>query len=318
MVSKKSNHSVKRFNTLADVMEAYGFPPPKHPLIVLLNGVDKPLKGRAPNKSHVLNYYKIAFKPDAGGKLMYGHTKFDFKEGGLFFVAPQQVLSSIKEDKQKETEEQKVLSPQITLLIDPDFLLQYPLAQKIHQYHFFSYATNEALHLSDKEKETILSLFRNIEDELENRIDEMSHHVIISQIELLLNYAQRFYNRQFLTRKQNYPSIAERIDQLLEDYFNSDKVLSGGVPTVNYLADQLHMSASYLSDLLRNLTGQNTQQIIHNKMIYRAKNKLSSTALSISEIAFELGFEQPQSFSRLFKLKTKQSPQQYRAQSLKH
>ena len=313
MVSKKSNYSVKRFNTLAEVMEASGFPPPKHPLIVLLNGVDKPLKGRAPNKSHVLNYYKIAFKPDAGGELMYGHTKFDFKEGGLFFVAPQQILSSIEDDKQKETEEKKILSPQITLLIDPDFLLQYPLAQKIHQYHFFSYATNEALHLSSKEKETILSLFRNIEEELENRIDEMSHNVMISQIELLLNYAQRFYNRQFLTRKQNYPSIVERIDQVLEDYFNSDKVLSGGVPTVNYLADQLHMSASYLSDLLRNLIGQNTQQIIHDKMIYRAKDKLSTTDLSISEIAFELGFEQPQSFSRLFKLKTKQSPQQYRA-----
>ncbi len=314
MVSKKSNHSVKRFNTLADVMQASGFPPPQHPLIVLLNGVDKPLEGHAPPKSHVLNYYKIAFKPDAGGELIYGHTKFDFKQGGLFFVAPQQILSAIETDKQKETGEQSILRPQITLLIDPDFLLHYPLAQKIHQYHFFSYATNEALHLSNKEKETILSLFRNIEEELENRIDEMSHNVIIAQIELLLNYAQRFYNRQFLTRKQNYPSIAERIDQLLEDYFNSDKVLSGGVPTVNYLADQLHMSASYLSDLLRNLTGQNTQQIIHDKMIYRAKNKLSTTTLRISEIAFELGFEQPQSFSRLFKLKTKQSPQQYRAQ----
>ena len=314
MVSKKSNHSVKRFNTLADVMQASGFPPPQHPLIVLLNGVDKPLEGHAPPKSHVLNNYKIAFKPDAGGELIYGHTKFDFKEGGLFFVAPQQILSAIETDKQKETGEQSILRPQITLLIDPDFLLHYPLAQKIHQYHFFSYATNEALHLSNKEKETILSLFRNIEEELENRIDEMSHNVIIAQIELLLNYAQRFYNRQFLTRKQNYPSIAERIDQLLEDYFNSDKVLSGGVPTVNYLADQLHMSASYLSDLLRNLTGQNTQQIIHDKMIYRAKNKLSTTTLRVSEIAFELGFEQPQSFSRLFKLKTKQSPQQYRAQ----
>ncbi|WP_286709280.1 MULTISPECIES: helix-turn-helix domain-containing protein [Sphingobacterium] len=314
MVSKKSNHSVKRFNTLADVMQASGFPPPQHPLIVLLNGVDKPLEGHAPPKLHVLNYYKIAFRPDAGGELIYGHTKFDFKEGGLFFVAPQQILSAIETDKQKETGEQSILRPQITLLIDPDFLLHYPLAQKIHQYHFFSYATNEALHLSNKEKETILSLFRNIEEELENRIDEMSHNVIIAQIELLLNYAQRFYNRQFLTRKQNYPSIAERIDQLLEDYFNSDKVLSGGVPTVNYLADQLHMSASYLSDLLRNLTGQNTQQIIHDKMIYRAKNKLSTTTLRVSEIAFELGFEQPQSFSRLFKLKTKQSPQQYRAQ----
>lgn len=314
MVSKKSDETPKRFNTLADVMQASGFPPPQHPLIVLLNGLDKRLTGHAPKKSHVLSYYKIAFKPDAGGELIYGHTKFDFKEGGLFFAAPQQILSATESLNQEETREHKVLSPQITLLIDPDFFLQYPLARKIHQYHFFSYAINEALHLSAKEKETILSLFRNIEEELENRIDEMSHDVIILQTELLLNYAQRFYNRQFLTRKQSYRSLTDRIDELLEDYFSSDKPLNNGVPTVNYLSDQLHMSASYLTDVLRNLTGQNTQQFIHEKMIYWAKNKLAGTSLSISEIAFELGFEQPQSFSRLFKLKTKQSPQQYRAQ----
>jgi len=314
MVSKKSNEIPKRFNTLADVMQASGFPPLQHPLIVLLNGVDKPLIGHAPKKSHVLSYYKIAFKPDAGGELIYGHTKFDFKDGGLFFVAPQQILSAAEDFNEEETAEHKVLSPQITLLIDPDFFLQYPLAQKIHQYHFFSYAVNEALHLSIKEKETILSLFRSIEEELENRIDDISHDVIISQIELLLNYAQRFYKRQFLTRKQNYHSLTDSIDELLENYFSNDKALHNGVPTVNYLSGQLHMSASYLSDLLRNLTGQNTQQFIHENMIYRAKNKLANTALSISEIAFELGFEQPQSFSRLFKLKTKQSPQQYRAQ----
>lgn len=175
-------------------------------------------------------------------------------------------------------------------------------------------ATNEALHLSAKEKETILSLFRNIEMELENRIDDMSHDVIIAQIELLLNYAQRFYKRQFITRKQKYHSLTDQIDAVLENYFRDEQAIHNGVPTVNYVWDQLHISASYLSDLLRNLTGQNTQQFIHDKMIYRAKNKLATTSLSISEIAFELGFEQPQSFSRLFKSKTQQSPQEYRAQ----
>ncbi|QHC86018.1 AraC family transcriptional regulator [Empedobacter brevis] len=316
MMSKKSNEKPIRFNTLADVMQASGFPPPQHPLIALLNGVDEPLTGRVPKKSHVLSYYKIAFKPDAGGELIYGQTKFDFREGGLFFVAPQQILAAtdqeLNDDEKIKTN--TVLSPQITLLIDPDFLLQYPLSQKIHQYHFFSYATNEALHLSVKEKETILSLFRNIEDELENRIDDMSHDVIIAQIELLLNYAQRFYKRQFITRKQKYHSLTDQIDAVLENYFLDEQAIHNGVPTVNYVSDQLHMSASYLSDLLRNLTGQNTQQFIHDKMIYRAKNKLASTSLSISEIAFELGFEQPQSFSRLFKSKTQQSPQEYRAQ----
>lgn len=314
MVSKKHNDAPIRFNTLTDVMHASGFPPPQHPLIALLNGVDKPLNGIAPKKSQVLSYYKIAFRPDAGGELIYGQTKFDFRDGGLFFVAPQQILADTEEQEKEDNKAPKVLSPQITLLIDPDFLLQYPLAQKIQQYHFFSYATNEALHLSSKEKETILSLFRNIEEELENRIDDMSHDVIIAQIELLLNYAQRFYKRQFLTRKQTYHQITDQIDALLTDYFTHEQALHKGVPTVNYLADQLHMSASYLSDLLRNLTGQNTQQFIHEKMIYLAKNKLATTSLSISEIAFELGFEQPQSFSRLFKLKTNLSPQQYRSQ----
>ncbi|MGJ1412838.1 helix-turn-helix domain-containing protein [Sphingobacterium thalpophilum] len=153
-----------------------------------------------------------------------------------------------------------------------------------------------------------------IEEELENRIDDMSQDVIISQIELLLNYAQRFYKRQFITRKQKYHSLTDQIDAVLENYFLDKQAIHSGVPTVNYVSDQLHMSASYLSDLLRNLTGQNTQQFIHDKMICIAKNKLVSTSLSISEIAFELGFEQPQSFSRLFKSKTQQSPQQYRAQ----
>lgn len=316
MMSKKSNEKPIRFNTLADVMKASGFPPPQHPLIALLNGVDKPLQGKAPQKSQVLSYYKIAFRPDTGGELMYGQTKFDFREGGLFFVAPQQILAATnqEQDDDEKIKTNDVLSPQITLLIDPDFLLQYPLAEKIHQYHFFSYATNEALHLSTKEKETILSLFRNIEDELENRIDDMSHDVIIAQIELLLNYAQRYYKRQFITRKPTYHHIIDEIDKLLEDYFQKNEALNKGVPTVNYLADQLHMSASYLSDLTRNLIGQNTQHLIHEKMIYKAKNKLSTSNLSISEIAFELGFEQPQSFSRLFKSKTQQSPQEYRAQ----
>ncbi|KOS05743.1 AraC family transcriptional regulator [Flavobacterium akiainvivens] len=314
MASKKAGSDPIRFKTLSDVMKASGFPPPQHPLITLLNGVDRPVVGIAPKKSHVLSYYKIAFKPNAGGKLIYGHTKFDFKEGGLFFIAPQQMLSSAEDNQEKDIDEPKVLSPQITLLIDPDFLVPYPLGQKINQYHFFSYATSETLHLSEREKETIVALFRNIEEELENRIDEMSHDVIVSQLELLLTYAQRFYKRQFLTRKQNYHSLTERIDQLLEEYFSHDMAMNNGIPTINYLADHLHMSASYLSDLLRNLTGKNTQQLIHDKMIYHAKNKLATTNSSISEIAFELGFEQPQSFSRLFKLKTKQTPQQYRTQ----
>lgn len=291
-----------------------GFPPPQHPLVALLNGIDKQLSGVAPPKAHVLNYYKIAFKPDTGGVLSYGLTKFDFNEGGLFFAAPQQLLSQLAHESEDGGEEEKKADPQITLLIDPDFLLHYPLAAKIRQYHFFSYDTNEALHLSVKEKQVILSLFRNIEDELDSRIDEMSQDVIVSQIELLLNYAQRFYRRQFLTRKPVHHSLTEKIDLLLEDYFEQQQALENGVPTVQFLAESLHMSAGYLSDLLRTLTGQNTQQLLHQRLIEMGKVKLTTTNLSVAEIAYGLGFEHSQSFSRLFKSKTRMSPQEFRSQ----
>ncbi|RKF36837.1 AraC family transcriptional regulator [Sphingobacterium siyangense] len=313
MSGKKSQTPPLRYNSISEVFKNAGFPPPQHPLIALLNGVDKPVKGIPPPKAHVLNYYKISFRPDTGGMLKYGQTKFDFKEGGLFFAAPQQVLSPANPtDIQLE---KKVISPQVILLIDPAFLINYPLAAKIRQYHFFSYDTNEALHLSAKEKDMILTLFRSIEDELESRIDEMSHDVIIAQIELLLNYAQRFYKRHFLTRKPIHHSLTEKIDLLLEEYFHQQKALDNGVPTVHYLAEKLNMSAGYLSDLLRTLVGQNTQQVLHQKLIDMGKLKLSTTNLSISEISYELGFEHPQSFSRLFKTKTKMSPQEFRSKN---
>ncbi|WP_405511673.1 helix-turn-helix domain-containing protein [Spirosoma sp. KNUC1025] len=191
-------------------------------------------------------------------------------------------------------------------------MLNYPLAQKIRQYNYFSYSVQEALHLSDKEKEVILALFRNLEEELSNRIDEFSQDVIISQIELLLSYAHRFYKRQFITRKSVNHTVLQHLDTILNDYFDGPNSLDKGIPTVQYLADQLHLSPSYLSDLLRSLTGLNTQQLIHEKLIEKAKEKLSATSLSVSEIAYELGFEHPQSFSKLFKEKTRQTPLEFR------
>jgi AraC-like DNA-binding protein len=198
------------------------------------------------------------------------------------------------------------------LLIHPDFLLTYPLAKKIKQYGFFSYSANEALHLSDKEKETIISIFTNIEEELNSRIDDFSHDVIISQIELLLTYANRFYKRQFITRKTLSSDLLQTLEETLEDHFNNNRSITQGIPTVQSLAGQLNISASYLSDMLRSLTGQNAQQHIHQKLIEKAKEKLSTTSLTVSEVAYELGFEHPQSFSKLFKTKTSQSPLEFR------
>ena len=194
----------------------------------------------------------------------------------------------------------------------PGLFLELSLSKKIKQYGFFSYATNEALHLSDKEKETIISIFKIIEEELNSRIDDFSQDVIISQIELLLNYANRFYKRQFITRKAISSNLLQKLEEVLDGYFNNEKSLSQGIPTVHYLSEKLNISPSYLSDMLRSLTGQNAQQHIHHKLIEKAKEKLSTTSLSVSEVAYELGFEHPQSFSKLFKTKTNLSPLEFR------
>lgn len=190
--------------------------------------------------------------------------------------------------------------------------MTYPLIKKIKQYGFFSYSTNEALHLSDKEKAIVIAIFNSIEEELNSRTDDFSHDVIISQIELLLNYANRFYKRQFITRKTVSSNLLQKLEEILEDYFNNERSVSQGIPTVHYLSEQLNISPSYLSDMLRSLTGQNTQQHIHHKLIEKAKEKLSTTRLTVSQVAYELGFEHPQSFSKLFKTKTNQSPLKFR------
>ncbi|MEL6538246.1 MAG: helix-turn-helix transcriptional regulator, partial [Bacteroidota bacterium] len=197
-------------------------------------------------------------------------------------------------------------------LIHPDFLLSYSLASKINQYGFFSYGANEALHLSAQEKETIMALFKIIDEELKSRIDDFSHDVMISQIDLLLNYSNRFYNRQFITHKAVYRDLVLKIEEALNEYFTTEKPLEAGLPTVQYLADQVHVSPSYLSDMLRSLTGQSAQQHIHQKLINTAKERLSTTKDSVSEIAYGLGFGHPQSFSKLFKAKTKYSPLEFR------
>ena len=190
--------------------------------------------------------------------------------------------------------------------------MTYPLAKKIKQFGFFSYSANEALYLSDKEKITIISIFKIIDDELQSRIDDFSQDVIISQIESLLNYSNRFYKRQFITRKSVNNNLLQKMEEILDGYFNNSTLLMQGIPTVHFLSEKLNVSPHYLSDMLRSLTGNNAQQHIHEKLIEKAKEKLSTSNLSISEIAYELGFEHPQSFSRLFKTKTKLSPLDFR------
>jgi AraC family transcriptional activator of pobA len=300
MKDEIANH---RFESLSRLHRALDMPAPMHPLVSLLNNADGKIPLERLPSPHILNFYKISYKMNFQGKFKYGQHFYDFDEGGMFFVSPNQITGGHEPFSDQSG---------YTLLFHPDFLLGYELARKIKDYGFFSYSANEALHLSEKEKSTIITVFESIEEELKGRIDNFSQDVVISQIELLLNYSNRFYNRQFITRKAVSSDLLQRVEELLRDYFHSDGQEKQGLPTVQFLSSQLNLSASYLSDMLRSLTGQNAQQQIHNHLIEKAKEQLSTSEVSISEIAYYLGFEHPQSFSKLFKLKTGVSPLDFR------
>ena len=291
------------FDSLSQLHKAMGQPAPSHPLVSIMNYGEAQFDPKDFEQGIILNFYKISFKTSFSGKLKYGQGFYDFEAGGMSFIAPGQLLKMQDEEADYSG---------MTLHIHPDFLRPYPLNAAIRQYGYFSYSAAEALYLSEKEKTTILSIYRSIQDELSERIDKFSQDVIISQIEVLLNYANRFYDRQFLTRKSVNNDLLARLEQQLEDYFNEDKSLLKGLPTVNDVAEKLNVTPRYLSDLLRNLVGLNTQQFIHEKVIEKAKQYLAKDELTIAEIAYHLGFEHPQSFNKLFKDKTLFSPSDYK------
>ncbi|MCK8495779.1 helix-turn-helix transcriptional regulator [Spirosoma sp. RP8] len=295
---KKPETVLQKVDSLTHFHRMFGLPKPKHPLVSFIDIEQMNYEPAVLPGSLVLNFYKIAYKATLCGKARYGQNYYDFSEGGLVFTAPGQVFESPSGEP----------TTGYMVLIHPDFLLSYAIAKKIKQYGFFSYSANEALHVSDEEKATIMLVFRIIDDELTNRIDDFSQDVIISQLELLLTYSNRFYKRQFLTRKAVNNDLLQKLDDLLDDYYANQTSLKQGIPTVQYLADRLHLSPSYLSDMLRVSTGQNAQHLIHHKLVEKAKELLSTSQLSVSEVAYQLGFEHPQSFSRLFKLKTALSP----------
>ena len=291
------------FKSLSQLHKAMGQPAPSHPLISIMNYGEANFDPKDFENGIILEFYKVSFKTSFSGKLRYGQGFYDFEEGGMSFIAPGQLLRMQDEEADYDG---------MTLHIHPDFIRPYPLNATIKQYGFFSYSATEALYLSEKEKATILSFYRFIQDELSQRIDKFSQDVIISQIELLLNYANRFYDRQFLTRKSVNTDLLTKLEQQLDDYFNDDKSLMKGLPSVNAVAENLNVTPRYLSDLLRNLIGLNTQQFIHEKVIEKAKKFLAKDELTMAEIAYQLGFEHPQSFNKLFKSKTSLSPSAYR------
>lgn len=305
MMKEEANHY--KFDSITEAHRFFNLPKPKHPLISLINSADTCVRSVDRSNSHVLGFYKISYRPKFASKLRYGQHYYDFDEGGLLFAAPGQIIG--RDDTQEDAPGD---APLYTLLIHPDLLWGHPIAKTIRDYGFFSYSMNEALHLSESEKATIISVFKMMEDELNNRIDNLSQNVIISQIELLLNYADRFYKRQFITRKAVNSDLLQKLNDLLDEYFNDETPVNKGLPSVAYFAEKLNVSPSYLSDMLRALVSQTAQQLIHSKLIDKAKEKLSTTNLSVSEIAYILGFEHPQSFNKLFKSKTDVSPLEFR------
>jgi len=300
---KKHDNQVQKFSSIAELHRALGLPKPLHPLVSLVNYADiKTPEEELPTRL-LLDFYKISYKINLQGKIKYGQHYYDFDEGGISFISPNQIIAPAEDEKDYSG---------YTLLIHPDFFRNYPLAKTIGNYGFFSYSANEALYLSDKEKITISEVFEHIIKELNGRIDDFSQDVIIAHLEVLLNYSNRFYKRQFITRKATNNDLLTDLEDILNRYFNDEEALEKGPPTVAYLADQLNLSARYLSDMLRMLTGQNTQQHIQDKLIEKAKNYLSLDHLTVAEIAYHLGFEHPQSFSKIFKKKTNQTPVEFK------
>lgn len=291
------------YQSISELMRELEQPKPLHPLVALINYDDVKVRLTNAGNQFLLNFYKISVKTNFRGQVKYGQGYYDFEEGGLAFLAPNQVVTMSGEESSYQG---------YSFFFHPDLIRNYPLGHTIQNYGFFSYGVSEALFLSDKEKKVMASLFEAIEIELGNNIDQFSQDVLVSQIELLLNHSNRFYNRQFLTRKVVYHDLIGQMNFYLSERFGTEKSLLNGLPSTGEVADYLQVSPRYLSDLLKSLTGRSTQQHIHDKLIEKAKDILSTSTLTTAEIAFQLGFEHPQSFNKLFKQKTNMSPIKFR------
>ena len=300
-------NSIRHFKKVGDYHKLANISAPEHPLISLVNYSDIQYPTEITNLKWKQDYYTIGLKRNVPHKFFYGQQEYDFDEGIMTFIAPGQIMSLGNNPNVKSKKPEGFL-----LLIHPDFLWNSSLASLIKNYDFFGYTVNEALFLSEKEEKMMLAILKNIEREYQSNIDKFSQKIIISQLELLLNYAERFYERQFITRKITNHKVLHQLEEVLNDYFSKESLINQGLPTVQMVSDELHLSSNYLSSVLKSLTGQSTQQHIHDKIIEKAKIQLSNSELSISEIAYGLGFEYPASFTKLFKSKTDLSPLKFR------
>jgi AraC-like DNA-binding protein len=294
---------VYKVETISELHEIAGFDKPKHPLVTVIDYSKINVNNTPESGSFVCSFYSVNFKKHC--EFIYGRQVFDHKEGTLLCTAPGQIITF---NRKKEA----TSSEGWGLYFHPELIRNTAFGKKISEYSFFSYAENEALHLSEQEKQTLLSILKQMENEYNTNIDHYSRDLIISNIELLLNYCRRFYGRQFITRTNQNKDVIVRFEEFITDYFNSDELKDKGIPTVKFCAETMNLSPNYFSDLLKSETGKNTQEHIHYHLLEKAKNRLINSNLSINEIAYELGFEYPQNFSKLFKKKVGVSPSLYR------
>lgn len=294
--------NIRRFETINDY-NVFNQKETLHPLVSVID-MSKAAPREASNM--YFGFYTVFLKEVKCGDLRYGRATYDYQEGTLVFIAPGQVVNV---DSRGETYQPKGHA----LVFHPDLVHGTALGRHMQDYTFFSYQSNEALHLSEREKKIVLDCFSKIEYELEHAIDKHSRRLIVTNIEMLLNYGIRFYDRQFITREHVHKGTIERFEQLLNRYYQSEKPQTIGLPTVAYCASELNLSASYFGDLVKKETGKTAQEYIHAKVIDVAKEKVFERSKSVSEIAYALGFKYPQHFTRLFKQKVGQSPNDYRS-----
>lgn len=293
---------IETYNSIDDFNKAFGIET-LHPLV---NIADVAKTKRVEIEGcHCFNFYTIFLKDVKCGDIKYGRNYYDYQDGTLVFMAPMQIMSM--ENRRPEAAKGWVL------MFHPDLLRGTQLGRNLKDYSFFSYEVNEALHLSEQERRTVLECFRNIENELRHAMDKHSKDLIVSNLELFLSYCRRFYERQFITRSHVNSDILTRFERVLDEYFRSELPKRLGIPSAKYCADKMNFSVNYLSDLLRKDTGKSTLEHIQLRLVEAAKERLFDTNKSISEIAYELGFEYPQYFSRLFKKRVGMTPNEYRA-----
>ncbi len=294
-----------KIESVSQALDMFGLDKPMHPLVTIYKHEDLKLTREYLNISFAIDLYQITLKNCNPGSFGYGRSSYDFHEGALVFTKPGQVMTITEWDKQ--------INPGgWTLFFHPDLIRKSDLGKNIDKYSFFSYDVNEALHLSDEEKKTIYDITVKIKQEYGQNLDKHSQKLIIANIELLLHYCTRYYDRQFYTRTNLNKDIVSRFEEFLRNYYNSDKPLEKGIPSVKYCGAELNMSPNYLSDLLKKETGRNAQDHIHFYVIEKAKTLLLNSGESISRVAYGLGFEYPQHFSKIFKKKTGMSPAEYR------